>query len=629
MIKNFIKKLGNKGSVLSTSIVVMVVLASSVAAITSIAIQTNKTANLKNEFLTDETTGMKLIEQSISEFEYFITNSTSDTEETIFEIYERTVIPVVQSQYGVTVENVTSQYTEEGYTNDINSTYKAYVYRFSYQLESGNTLQMFSYVSSEGSTVNNAGDPITPFSFSMGTNGDLILSGGYFDNPTELSDNPSYFGNRIFLNYRSPYKIEDRWGSDWYVTNSSSGSYPEFNDPANVDVYYISSYEFCEANCWITPNSGDDPIKINTAEGVYTDISEAEFDAGNYNQNQVVPNFFGTYDFDEELRQFLIEDAPTDDRQMVGTYDLNASLDEIKDLVRANTGEVTEVCEWVLVEGKHWWQDKWVEQCYYAAADAPFTDITDLDGYNVQSGDQTLPVSAVYDGDLVLSKGIHNEDRDNEAIVVLGDLIFDNSSWITVDGKFVVLGDLIFQGDIVDIDGAFYVYGQTIMNFDSNSGINEAGDTSEYGFTLISKDNIIVNSMWEGNNWSGNGWGEFDAFFYTEESIYIDAIFSRVHMKGVLFANALGESGNHIPVTDENGNYINGIYISSYRGWINNRGNLRPSTDTYDNRFYYMGVNDQEYQDAFVEIPEFDSVIFKEGGYTFERSEFSYIEQSN
>jgi hypothetical protein len=313
---------------------------------------------------------------------------------------------------------------------------------------------------------------------------------------------------------------------------------------------------------------------------------------------------------------------------MVGDYDLDFTLEEIKDIIRANTGEVTEVCEWVLVEGRWWWQDRWEYQCNYYAADAPFTNITDIDDYDVISGDKSLPVSGVYDGDLYLRSGIHLDDRDDDAIIILGDLVFDNSYWETVDGKFVILGDLIFQGDIVDIDGAFYVYGETIMDFDSGSGINEAGDTSEYGFTLLSKDNIIIKSMWEGNNWSGNGWGEFDAFFYTEESIYIEAVYSRVHMKGVLFANAKNESGNHIPVVDENGEYINGIVINSYRGWVNSRGSLRPSNDVFDNRFYYMGVNDELFQDAFVEIPEFDSVIFKEGGFTFERSEFSYSDDN-
>jgi hypothetical protein len=603
---------------------IMVVLASSLATVTAIAVQQNKATTIKSNNTTDENVGMRLIQQAIGEFEAYI----MDTQD--FNNYDVNMIDDVETDYNVRVDNVTTEFEEFG-ENEI---YTSYVYRFEYTLNNGNILQMYSYVSTSGSTVNNAGDPITPFDFSIGTNGDLVLTGGYYDNPTPDGDNPSFFASSIYFNSRAPYLEYNSWS----IVPSSGGTFPDFSDDGlDTDMYYRENYVYCGSSCWDT-GGPNDPIILEKSK--FVTIEGAGIETGNYEQNEVVPNFFGDFDFENTVFDFIKNEGPTEpsigDDPDDFTITDEFTIDNYLDVIMANTAEPEEVCEYIWVQNGngHGNNGKWKWTCYNAAPEAPYTNLTDYE-YDFNYTNPSFLVSGVFEGDLTVYNGLHIEDRDDETLIITGDLIIDNDSYITMDGKFVVLGDLKFTGDTVDIDGAFYVFGQTIFDFDNRSGINEnTVGVDEYGLTVISRDNIIFKSMWERTRQNA---GTFAAFLYTEESIYIESVNSRVKMKGVFFANAKNESYeqdefgndiyNHIPVVDEDGTYINGIVINSYRGFYKyNRDRLIPKTSTDFNRFYYMGVLDAAYQDAFVEIPEFDSVVFKEGGYTFERSEFSYLE---
>ena len=119
--------------------------------------------------------------------------------------------------------------------------------------------------------------------------------------------------------------------------------------------------------------------------------------------------------------------------------------------------------------------------------------------------------------------------------------------------------------------------------------------------------------------------GMFSAFFYTEESIYIDAVNSRLYFEGSLFARALGVSGNPIFYDDESAQQINGIIVNSYRGYINGSGSAVPSTSDDANGFYIEKIDSANYQDRFYNIPVFESLIHNPGTYIFDKSEW-YIE---
>ncbi len=152
-----------------------------------------------------------------------------------------------------------------------------------------------------------------------------------------------------------------------------------------------------------------------------------------------------------------------------------------------------------------------------------------------------------------------------------------------------------------------------------NAGITTNGN--DYGFTIIAKDNVIIEEIYE-NHVSSALATQFSAFIYTEESIYIDAVNSRLNIEGALFARGLGVSGNQIFMDDESISPINGIIINSYRGYINNSGVAVPSTSNTANGFIIEKISSGNYQDRFYNIPVFESLVQIPGLYTFETSEW-------
>jgi hypothetical protein len=597
-LKQFWKKLKNhfkgtlsseRGSVLSVTLIVMVVLTASVTAVTSLTIDQTTATSIKLETVNDEVTAKRLIQQAIKEFEIYI-EANED-----FAMYESFVEVPTETKYNLDISDVTGTtgFEEFGVTGEGESR----AYRFAYTLSNGTDLVMYSYASTTGSTVQN----FNPFDFSLGTNGDLVITGGYFRDA-------AFFANNVYFQKRAAYIYND---TSARVTPASSGSYPDFNgNGSGADVYFKGVYEYCGGNCWDT-DGVNDPFVLQKSE--FLDIDGSGLETGDFTQDTVISNFFGTFSFEDTVLDFVTQVGPTDSR----TINDPITLDTIRDVVLANSGVPTEEC----IDYK--WRGRWYEYCYPVAPSDPYTDLTNEPTFTPLTDEEYISSGAFYDGDLTVRHGFHMDDREDETLVIAGDLIFDNSNYITIDGKFVVLGDLIFQGDEVDIDGAFYVLGQVFFNFDEGAGVTESGGTSEYGLAILARDNIIVNSMWESHT-SSRLPDEFDTFMYTEESIYIDAVNSRMNVNGVLFANAKGVSGNYIPVVDENDDPILGIVINSYRGYINNSGNAVPSTRRARNAFYFDVVNEVNLQNAFVEVPEFDSLVIIEGVYTFETSEFRY-----
>ena len=588
-----------KGSVLTTTIIVMAILATAATAITSTSMNQYNLSNIQLDLVNDESTGKKLIEQSIAEFELYM-QTFSD-----FDTYESIEAPLVFTNYGVEVNDVTLDFADEGFGPD--GTGESRVYAFTYELNNGNVLVMYSYVSTVGSTV----QQFNPFDFTIGTNGDLVLTSGYYADA-------SFFANNIYFNQSAPYTY------DGEVDNISDGNarYPSFNNNGrNSSVFYKGVYEYCGSYCFDNTALGDSYV-MDTRD--FDDIFDSNLKTGNAAQDTVVSDFFGTFDFDQNLIDFIKNVAPTED--MVITEAMN--MQNMISVIEANTSAPQQECGWT------WWG--WY--CWLVASGDKFTDLTDITEFDLEYDDITLGTSSYYNGDLTIRNGLHMSDLTDEALIINGDLIIDSNQLITMDGKFVVLGDLKFLGSTVDMDGAFYVLGQTIIDFDEGEGIQEVytsttrgrgggGITSlsEYGMSILSKDNIIVYSMWE-SHYKSELPNVFDAFIYTDESIYIDAINSKLYMNGVMFARALGVSDNKIPVNDENGDPIMGIYIASFRGYIKTNGNEVGNNNKKYERFYLDAISADIFQSEFVEIPDMDSLIMSEGFYTFERSEFDYLD---
>ncbi len=634
--------LNEKGSVLAVTLVILVVLAASTATITQMTIFQAQATSIKLETVTDEVTAKRLIQQAASDFEDYIDTTGYD-----FDGWEiSTEKTTIQSIYNVTITDKSGELGFENFTTTPDGISKAY--RFAYTLDNGIDLVMYVYISTVGSAV----EQVSPFDYSLGTNGDLILTGTY------LRDT-SIFADSIYFNARAPYSLERERnnGDTARMTNGQGATYPDFdNDEQQGVTYYDTEFKYCTTgntcyNATTTSNNPYDhstyaPFVFNKTSTNLADIQGSGLETGQISQNVVASDFLGNFDLDETILDFVKNIGPVDDE----IIDDSRGIAFLEQIIRDNIATSNTECEWIQVpvyrgNGTIKWYD-WEYVCETIITDGAYALLDDWTlepGYFDYSWDNwgyKFDTSVVYDGDFYVTENMEMLDRDGEAFVVLGDMIFDNSDWIAVDGKYVVLGDLIFQGDTVDVDGSFYVTGQTIMSFDEESGIIENGSSwndptdddyllssvDEYGMSILSKDHILVYSMWESHNSSTHELEQrFDIFLYTDESIYIDAVNNFLYMHGVIFANAKNETNSYFPVVDQTGADINGIVINSYLGYVKNKGALVPYdpslTDAYyHNGFFLDNISNNELLDGFVEIPEFEILTLDSA----EHSEFSY-----
>ena len=169
-----LKKIFNKdviknqrGSTLSITIIVIAVLSFSITAITKTTVNLSGSTTAELVAVNNESKGKALITQSINEFETYITATDSYTD------FNNVEIGRLLRDYGVVITDDTSKFPQFG---DLNGK-TTKVYKFSFNLANGDTLYKYAYMSNSGSAV----DTYLPFEFSIATEGDLILNGGYYD----------------------------------------------------------------------------------------------------------------------------------------------------------------------------------------------------------------------------------------------------------------------------------------------------------------------------------------------------------------------------------------------------------------------------------------------------------------
>ena len=589
-------RLNQNGNVLAIAFITMVVIGISISSIAQITVNQYTTANARNEFIEESVVCESFLKLAISEFEAYI--DPDQAPEGDFASYEATEIPNVLTNYGVTVTNVTGTagFEEFGETAEGESR----VYRFSCPTDSGRTLVMYSYVSNVGTEV----EQLDPFDFSLATNGHLILNGGY------LRD-AGIFAGDIHFGYVSPYIEKTNGGGTLTpeLTPTDSGAYPDFNGNGSAsDVYFTNSYTYCPSTCFTVGPTINDPFEYQ--DSLVLDIEGSGLETGTVNGDKIIADFFGSFSLQDQIVDYVKNDGPTLER----TISDPMSISNIASVVLANSGAPEEECELVKIKGK------WTEVCTYGASTEPYTDLTSVVDFDPSSEAETVSYGAIYDGNLTISEDFTITNFETETFIVTGDLTFDNAAQIDYQGIIVVLGDLYFSGQSIAIEGGFYVVGQTYIEFDEGEGFEDAGGGNSYSFALLGVDNIFLNSMFESHN-SSSAPTIFDWVVYTEESIYMDLVNSRLQVNGIFFAAARDNSGNYIPVEDENGDPIHGIVINSYRGYINNSGQAVPASQTNRNSFIYDVVNEASLQDSFVELPVFETVVVSEGTYSFERSE--------
>jgi len=572
-IKNFLKnslKSNERGSVMSVTLIVITILAFSITTITSVTVNLAGSTTHKLEQVNDENTAKGLIRQAISEFEEVIT---------VDEAYDNFIlnhIPRILTDYNVIVTDETENIPEYGVFGEIESR----AFRFAYLLNNGNYLVKYSYVSNFGSSVEN----FNPFDYSIGTSGTLLMNGGYYD---EIN----IFGQEIFMGARAPY-IRNGTTTESY-TPYSSRVFPVLTTSGPSEVFASTSYEFCDTTCYTL-----NPFTL--VEDNYDPVEGSSLPDQGIISSTIINDFFGSFDYDDYAIEYVQLFAPTDSREITDSM----TLDTVGDVVFDNSEKIT-----YEANGK----------TVLVMPTTPFINIDEDDNFDFSKKVDLNNFSAYFPGDLTLSRGLSIEEE--HSLVIHGDLYIENTknNKTKINGTIIVTGNVYFIGNDVDLEGAFFVFGETFVNFEEGEGITTPGQNM--GFSIIAKDNIWFEEIYESHDTSAAP-TDFQAFIYTEESIFIDAVNSRLHMAGSLFARGIGNPTTQMYILDEDLVPINGIIINSYRGHINSSGVAVSSTDDSANRFNMSKIPRENYQDRFINIPTFDSIVTSYGNFTFETTEF-------
>ncbi len=586
-IKKFFRKSpikNQRGSVMSVALIVITILTFSMTTMTQLSVNLAGSTTVKLAQVNDENLAKGIIRQAISEFEAYVDSTTALTN------YVNTEIALVEAKYlGLSVSD---ESCKAPYDIPCNFTtvgdHESRIFRFAYELADGTSeLVKFSYVSNGGT----AAAELNPFDFSLGTNESLIMNGGYYD---EIW----LYGNEVFLASVAPYIRSGT--TTQQITPTSSAVFPILT-PASVasTVYSTASYLFCEttSDCYDT-NVFPNPFQI--LESNYINVEGSSLPDQGELAEDTISDFFGTFDYDEFAIEYLHTEAPTDSRPMNNTI---ATLNDVATEVLADSAEI---------------EYKPNGQPVKPIPTTPFIEITYDSNWDFSQTHNFKDFSPVYDGNVTIAYDV--KLKDDESLIILGDLIINNASALTLnlEGTFVVTGNLYFTGNTIDVEGTFFVFGETYMNFDDDEGFVTQGNND--GFSLLSKDNIIIEEIFV-SHVNSTAPAVFAAFFYTEKSMWIDAVNGKMHIEGALFARGLG-TGYEIFLDDESSIAVDGIVINSYRGYINSSGQAIPTTPDSTNRFRIEKIPQANFQDKFRNIPVFDTLISNIDNWVFDTSEF-------
>ena len=571
-----------RGSVLSVSLIVITVLTFTLTTVTSENVNLAGSTTFQMEQVGDDSYAKAVISQVIAGFEDYILNVSDYTD------YNNVEIPSVLAEYGVVVTDETENIEGYGTFGEIESR----AYKFAYTMFDGDVLVKYVYVSNYGTDVKD----FDTFQFSLATNGNLVMNSGFY-NDIDL------YGEEVWNAETAPYIYSD-WVWDWdtlawveeleyRLTPTGSSQFPYLDISR---VYLEHSYEYCISGCQTAYQNGD-PFMINESE--YIQVEDSSYADPGLIQTDIISDFFTQWDYDSFVIDFTSNEAPKDNRTIIDTMTIGTlgqvALDNADVITyKGNKGTIPNTA---------------------------FADITNDSNYDF-TGDEKIKFAPLYNGNVEFNGDVQIEKSD-EAMVIIGDLTLNNTNTNTSDikGTYIITGDLIFNGNNINLEGTFIVLGQVIMDFDEGQGIETIGKNA--GFTFLVKDNIIVNSFYESHSSSKND-EIISAFLYTEESFYIDAVYSRFHIEGSIFAKALGNTSNPIFLQDEDNLPVSGIIINSYQGYINSSGNAVPSNSQDRNGFIIDKLSHDNYQKHFENLPDYAAIVEGIGIYTFEESEWLF-----
>ncbi|AIO18978.1 hypothetical protein KQ51_01101 [Candidatus Izimaplasma bacterium HR1] len=587
------KKVNNeRGSILAIALIIITVLTFSVSTITAMSINLASSTTAEMQNLNEESEAKAKIRLAIIQFEEW-TAANGFNFDSYTALYENNPT----ATYGVTVTEVTD--TIEGLNNQ--TTVYARAYRFAVTLTDGRDVVMYDYVSSVGVETT----AFAPFEYSIGTSGDLIFNSGVYSSDAGWGGTTTplkAFGNNILLSRLAPF-IENG-STDQNLTSFSISRDPVLTTETAAELHYNSSIQYCGGSNCYTTNATNDPFIIEKDN--FADFTGSIPSDQGTTGSVVIQDFFGDFDYNDYIIDFIENDAPTLSRT------INATWDTLDNDIYDNSSELE-------VEARYHPRWGYLMGYRYTWPTDDFVDITaNVDAVDFSSDLFQQRKSFVYFGNdtnpsydvptAVAAPLVINDDlliRTSESLIVFGDLYLNSSNTQDIHGEVVVTGNLYITGGNKDWEGSIMVFGETFIELDDYRQFYTHGFNS--GITFMCKDNIHFISHDESHSSSAQS-DRFYMFIYTDESIIIDAVNSRINMSGVIYARALGVSGNNIFMEDGT-DPIRGIVVNSFYGYVNNSGNFVDGNGDDSYRFEINVMSSSWYADRFENLPTFNSVV--------------------
>lgn len=605
-----------KGSVLPVTLIVIAVLTLAITLTTRLTLQTASNTQREVDKIHSRNSGEGLINESVLLMQSFINDNRSFPDGAYIDlVYQGTGL---DAGYGsdnlVEVDDVSDEHSAEGY-GDFGEL-RIHLYRFSFQLESGKTLVRYLHATTGDSSV----DSYDPFSYNIGTNGDLIIGGGYYKDA-------NFFADNMYISKIASFQNDILGTLD--RTPASNSEFPVFEGETLVTL----NGDISVCSDWTCFNRNDDinrKVKVYTDN--YTDLITTLDTYPSIDDVNVV-DYFGDWSFEDFIVDYVTQkgvsdngESFTDANPATGAID-PITLENLGEAVANNTNSVRCIFfGWICIRN-----------------DNSYKDIT---GDRDEMFDFPL-YSMYYGNDLLIDESLrirYPEDlHDETALFVDGDLTIDmnGATGQRLSANIIVNGDLLITGNTFDIQGVLIVLGETIIDFDDGHGFTTdennwwtshgngllnfiyswLGDPAliHDGYTFLSQDNIYINNYYSQNTGPKVD-KDFGVFMYTEESIYIDGVNSNFHIDGSLYARAMGA----IPANDMNiimkpsNEQFRGIFISSYQGYINLAGTEVPYSgfESEEANGFITKINSvRSYEERFSVVPTWESLVFYTEGY--------------
>jgi|GEM_PF-3446313 len=619
-----VKKLlsNERGSVLSVSLIVIALLSFSLSVVTGDTLNLTGQTTEVHENIQDTSYGKKILDIALAEMKDYILNSSSSTP---VDAYFTSPVTVegndyssfsnyIELSYGVTSSDVTL-------SEELDPLTQAAI-KLSLLLEDGVTISRTTYYSFSTETDNSltgsaavaeilndpefdADDPYEiNFYFSLVTNGDLIMNGGFYNFPAIYAAN-------VYMHNRAPYVWNDDLSSQ-HLTPVYNESDPEYKFDNFTKIFYDQEYQYCLDSGCITPGTASTDTIIN--KGNYSDVVGSGYAYSGNPQDYKLDEFFTSFDFNQNFLDYMQDTAPN------STLDTTITMDNYESVILSNS--VT-----------------WTSGA--SASDGPFINVTNnMSGFMSDSSKDYSVVIDARNSPFVLTEQLMM-DSDAYTIVVLGDMIIDgagaknaNQNEHTIIGNLIVTGDLLVtgganmkNGDAMSLVNTIITLGSVTFDFDEGIGLdntkNGSVNTNKFsGLVLLAKGNIIFKSFNESHVPLTSEEINLYAFMYAEESVFIDAVNSHVRLEGAIYARARGVSGDYLPYKDEEGNQIHGIIINAFNGYINDSNEANINTSGIS-RFHMTNLTVDKMQLAFEGLPRFEVKVrsdeyFVDDGYELE-----------